>query len=819
MPQKKRSCSKVFQVESIERRVLLSGWGTLDSYQLAPGVSTNITSMATDQAGNLYVSYNAGDSDGNRHNMIRERDAQSGTWSTVLTTNLFDINNMAVDSGGNLYAAVTLPDSFDPNYLSKAAQWGVIEVPAGQNTFKIVDTDRAPQGTSMVIAIDAAGDIFVSGQISPIEPGDNDWVVRERPAGAASFHTVDDTKYGLSGQEIPKGVMIMPGGQEIFVAGGGGLPAHWLVRRSTDGGRTWATVDDYQENAIGGPNTTVATGITADSAGNLYAVGEGQLTTNDWIVRKSTNGGATWTIDDDFTLSPGVAGGTIAWEIETDTSGNVYVVGTASDAKNTQHSIVRTNAGGTWSTVDDFQPAQHTFGVASAVDSSGTIYTGNNVTGGPSVIRVNKPVSPIRPSGKNLSAVASEAFDGVVGSFADSDSSATASGFTASINWGDGQVSGGTIDFNNSTQLFDVTGSHTYASGGSFNVTITVHAGDNSMATIASTVNVLNRGPQPQVAATGVAYEESNYSITFAATDSDGLPIAQWVVDWGDGAVQNLPGSATGATHTYADGPAAETVKAMATDSAGRSNTATAGVNVVDVPPTAVFGVVPPPTANDPTVVQFSSATDVSPADVAAGFHYSFDFNNDGVFEITSSTSPQAAVPSNYLVQPGTHVVSAEVIDKDGLFKSYSVTIDTTAGGASQSQGTALSAASAGQIMASSSLSSSSAIVGSDGGTFVRPGGWVEYSIDLGAKGVKSARLKLQSAATRAGLHITMRLDDPTGPVIARFSKAALSKRGQSVQVRKATGVHKLFLVVDSGQTELNWFSFVPVVQKHTRAH
>jgi hypothetical protein len=43
-----------------------------------------------------------------------------------------------------------------------------------------------------------------------------------------------------------------------------------------------------------------------------------------------------------------------AFAAGTDAAGNVYVAGSAYDAMGRSHAIVRTNAGGTWTTDDDF---------------------------------------------------------------------------------------------------------------------------------------------------------------------------------------------------------------------------------------------------------------------------------------------------------------------------------------------------------------------------------------------------------------------------------------------------------------------------------
>jgi PKD repeat protein len=60
----------------------------------------------------------------------------------------------------------------------------------------------------------------------------------------------------------------------------------------------------------------------------------------------------------------------------------------------------------------------------------------------------------------------------------------------------------------------------------------------------------------------------------------------------------------------------------------------------------------------------------------SGSYTYSYDFNNDGVFEITNSTSPTATVPASYLADgPGTRVVRARVTDSSGAFSDYTTAI------------------------------------------------------------------------------------------------------------------------------------------------
>jgi parallel beta-helix repeat protein len=77
--------------------------------------------------------------------------------------------------------------------------------------------------------------------------------------------------------------------------------------------------------------------------------------------------------------------------------------------------------------------------------------------------------------GADVSAMEGRAFTGVVATFTDANPGNRTADFSASINWGDGNTSPGTISYNASTGTYTVTGSHTYAEEGDYalNVSIT----------------------------------------------------------------------------------------------------------------------------------------------------------------------------------------------------------------------------------------------------------------------------------------------------------------------------------------------------------
>ena len=99
-------------------------------------------------------------------------------------------------------------------------------------------------------------------------------------------------------------------------------------------------------------------------------------------------------------------------------------------------------------------------------------------------------LTPI-PASVNLTAGVLPSAPVAVGSFLDSDTTATISIFTSSINWGDGNVSPGTITQSSTNpSLFLVSGTNLYASQGTYTITISVNDQGGNSTTIKSTALV-----------------------------------------------------------------------------------------------------------------------------------------------------------------------------------------------------------------------------------------------------------------------------------------------------------------------------------------
>ncbi|MBI3408200.1 MAG: right-handed parallel beta-helix repeat-containing protein [Planctomycetes bacterium] len=143
--------------------------------------------------------------------------------------------------------------------------------------------------------------------------------------------------------------------------------------------------------------------------------------------------------------------------------------------------------------------------------------------------------------------------------------------------------------------------------------------------------------------------------------------------------VDSQSASATVPASFLADGPGSRTVRARITDKDGGFTDHTTTIGINNVAPTADFangGEVLEGTSGS---VAFTNPFDPSSADTAAGFRYSYDFDNDGTFEIIDSTSASAIVPASFLADgPGSRTVRARITDKDGGFTDYTTAIAIT---------------------------------------------------------------------------------------------------------------------------------------------
>jgi streptogramin lyase len=133
-------------------------------------------------------------------------------------------------------------------------------------------------------------------------------------------------------------------------------------------------------------------------------------------------------------------------------------------------------------------------------------------------------------------------FTGVVATFTDADPSATPGSFTASITWGDGSTSAGTVSAD-ARGGFDVTGTHTHAEEGKYAVAVTVTDVDTSHDIGGSTATVVRTATvaDAPLSAVGVNVTSGRFTgpvLVAVFSDAAGAePVSHYTasINWGDG--------------------------------------------------------------------------------------------------------------------------------------------------------------------------------------------------------------------------------------------------------------------------------------------
>jgi subtilisin-like proprotein convertase family protein len=184
--------------------------------------------------------------------------------------------------------------------------------------------------------------------------------------------------------------------------------------------------------------------------------------------------------------------------------------------------------------------------------------------------------------------------------------------------------------------------------------------------------------------------EGSGVTLTGSTTPSLVGASYEWDVD-GDGQYDDATGAnptvsaATLASIGLGDGPDSSSLRVRVTSGSAVLTSSATTLTVFNVAPTATFSNDGPVALGSTATVSFTGRTDPSSADTTAGFRHSYDFDDDGDWEVGdgtyagSSTSTSATVPTSILDEPGTYEVNGRIIDKDGGQTTYTTTITVDA--------------------------------------------------------------------------------------------------------------------------------------------
>jgi len=358
------------RVEKLEPRTLLSAWSTVDNNI---GGYYSVQGMAADWAGNVYaVGYGSGQT-----GIVREKLGTSpdmpGSWTTIATVPHAQFESAAVDRNGNVFIG--------GGNAGGATVW---QLPAGAGPDGLTVVDNASSegfigDEESGLAVDASGNVYAVGS-GVTGPTTRSWTVRKGTYDPSTnqwtFTTVDQVgpnavAFGVTAINSGSSAGIYAVGKVYDVVANAWV---WTVRKSEDGGSTWNQVDRFRYD----PNshsTSTAWAVAGDQSGNVYVAGDGTGGAY-WVVRKSVDGGASWSTDDVYLDGHGAE----KLAIGADLAGNMYVAGGGYDSGALGgRAIIRSNAGGRWTTVDDYPPG--TLGSAGywggfTVDPSGNLDAG-----------------------------------------------------------------------------------------------------------------------------------------------------------------------------------------------------------------------------------------------------------------------------------------------------------------------------------------------------------------------------------------------------------------------------------------------------------
>jgi hypothetical protein len=317
-----------------------SCWETIDSYRYA---STGVTetfpkAVLKDGTGNLYVSGWASTDRGQDHWLVRKSSDNGMSW-------------------GNVDDFVMLAGTLGEMHTKPYA-----------------------------LGLDGSGGIYAGGGTETGSGGKDVMLIRKSSDDGLSWSTTQKTLIFSGGYSRVSALGTDREGN-IFSVGRAYEPYrtpytnyHWIVQRSANSGATWTTVDDYQ---LSPGEASFAKGFAQDSSGSLFVVGSSRYAPNSrWIVRRSSNSGSSWGTVDDFQCAPGYQSEANA--VAADRIGNVYVVGTCSNNGSFMHWIIRksTDGGKSWATVEDLHlPNRHSIPSSIVTDELGKVYVAGSMPG------------------------------------------------------------------------------------------------------------------------------------------------------------------------------------------------------------------------------------------------------------------------------------------------------------------------------------------------------------------------------------------------------------------------------------------------------
>jgi hypothetical protein len=249
--------------------------------------------------------------------IIRQSDDGGQTWTT---TDLFApgpnslCSELAVDEHGHVYAAGQYGESSSTGVVRKSTDFGA--------SWQTIDTFPGIARAAAYHPVTKT--LFVGGINNSGGSGKNiipQWSIRRSADGGLTWTTVGGfapkgTKAAMIQSVHAHGAATIYAAGYIRVSEGNKSPWYWLVRRSTDNGQTWSTIDMFAEDS----KNWKAQSVAVDFAGTEFVIGTDN---QNWLVKKRSIDASAWEVSDLF------AAGEAARSIVVDASGNLLTTGFA----------------------------------------------------------------------------------------------------------------------------------------------------------------------------------------------------------------------------------------------------------------------------------------------------------------------------------------------------------------------------------------------------------------------------------------------------------------------------------------------------------
>ena len=352
-----------------------STWNWVDDLQLVPGKVASVTGVAAVDSGVVFSCGGADDASGVRHGFVRRSLDAGQNWVNVLDLpGTHGCWSVTVGGSGVLFATAS----------ANLNNWITLRSTDGGTSWAAVDSSVYSGATANPAAVveDVAGRVFVGGYVWNTSSRQR-FFIRRSLDGGTTWATVQDLM-SPSGHSSVWALAATPAG--VFAAGRYG-PTSWIVQRSTDGGQTWSTVDTYSSGSSG----SFPYGMTADASGNLYVTGVAFISPGKnkpavahWITRRSISAGQTWTVVDDFVLGSSNTGRAIT----VDVFGRVFASGSAVvNGVNRWITRVSLDGGTSWITTDNVALTGSGYPRGAAADTAGNVFIGGQAPGADGVTR------------------------------------------------------------------------------------------------------------------------------------------------------------------------------------------------------------------------------------------------------------------------------------------------------------------------------------------------------------------------------------------------------------------------------------------------